>query len=156
MYVHLYCSDAQDLDIIVTKVFYTFYSVTLTLPCTTWWWPPQRPKHVVASYLLHIANKYSCVCLHDTTLYLSLQPRGHFVCPYPAVRNRRSWLRISCGLQIIDSLSCLCLRFLAQVEALQRDDPWSKECHQLSTNTIHTRRGQTTLGLQHPILRQKH
>jgi len=24
----------------------TLYSATLTLPCTTWWWPPQRPKHV--------------------------------------------------------------------------------------------------------------
>ena len=36
--------------------FCTLYSVTLTLLCTTWWWPPHRPKHVVASYLHHITK----------------------------------------------------------------------------------------------------
>ena len=25
------------------------------------WWPGQRPKHVVASYLHHIANKFNIV-----------------------------------------------------------------------------------------------
>jgi hypothetical protein len=31
------------------------YSTTLKL-CTTWWWPPLWLKHVVASYLHHIAT----------------------------------------------------------------------------------------------------
>jgi hypothetical protein len=40
----------------------------------------------------------------------------------------------------------LCFCSAAQVEALQRHDPWSKECHQLSTNTIHTGRKRKTWG----------
>ena len=56
--IYTFCWDARDLDIKVIKVSCTFYSFTLTFWCTTWWWPPQRPKHVVASYLHHIANKF--------------------------------------------------------------------------------------------------
>ena len=37
--------------------FCTLFSATLTLLCTNWWLPPQRPKHVVASYLHHIAKE---------------------------------------------------------------------------------------------------
>ena len=45
-----------------------------TVLCTTWRWPPQRPKHVVASYLLHIPNTLNIVVfwLLDITLYARL------------------------------------------------------------------------------------
>ena len=59
LYTYIYCQGARDLDIIVFwfLVFFSFFSflhIVLNFSlklCTTWWWPPLWPKHVVVSYL---------------------------------------------------------------------------------------------------------
>ena len=77
LYTYIHCQGARDLDIIVfcfcfwffvffcfcvfcLWVFFVFWFFCLLLHivlnsslklCTTWWWPPLWPKHVVVSYL---------------------------------------------------------------------------------------------------------
>jgi len=53
LYTYIYC---QDLDIIV--FVFGFFGLLLHIVlnsslklCTTWWWPPLWPKHVVVTYL---------------------------------------------------------------------------------------------------------
>ena len=67
LYTYIHCQDAWDLDIIVFCFlffgylvfgFLDFFGLLLRIVlnfslklCTTWWWPPLWPKHVVVSYL---------------------------------------------------------------------------------------------------------
>jgi hypothetical protein len=70
---NMYTYTVKVLEISTSK-FWKFVHCTqsfLTLLHRIWWWPPQRPKHVVASYLHHIANKLTII-VFMTAWYHSL------------------------------------------------------------------------------------